>query len=39
VSGIVMWWQIKATRPTGSIAMVVSLVAAVSLGIAMYRAI
>jgi uncharacterized iron-regulated membrane protein len=37
ISGIVMWWQIKATRPAGSIAMAVSLVAAGALGVAMFR--
>ncbi len=38
VSGIAMWWQIKATRPSGSVAMAVSLLAAISLGVAMFYA-
>jgi hypothetical protein len=39
ISGIVMWWQIKSTRLAGSIAGAVSLVAAVALGVAMFRAL
>ena len=39
VSGIVMWWQIKATRPTGSVAMAISLISAIALGWAMFLAI
>ncbi len=36
ISGLLMWWQIKATRPAGTVALVVSLLGAVWLGYAMY---
>lgn len=31
ISGLVMWWQIKRTRPWGSVALVVSIVFAIGL--------
>jgi hypothetical protein len=39
LSGIFMWWQIKATRRVGAAVLLVSLVAAVWVGFAMYEAI
>ena len=38
LSGLLMWWQIKSTRILGLIVLVVSAVAATSLGVAMYAA-
>lgn len=37
VSGLVMWWQIKSVRRSGSIAMAVSLLIAMTLGVAMFQ--
>lgn len=37
VSGFFMWWQIKATRRLGVVALLLSGVAATWLGVAMYR--
>jgi hypothetical protein len=39
LSGLVMWWQIKATRRTGTVVLIVSLIAAVFLGLGMYSAL
>lgn len=36
LSGLVMWWQIKATRRAGGIVLFVSLIAAITLGLSMY---
>jgi hypothetical protein len=36
VSGIFMWWQIKATRKLGFIILVLSLIAATLLGVGMH---
>jgi|GEM_PF-232347 len=36
LSGLVMWWQIKSTRRAGAIVLIVSLLAAVSLGMSMH---
>jgi hypothetical protein len=38
VSGLVMWWQIKATRKAGAVVLVFSAVAATALGFAMHAA-
>jgi hypothetical protein len=35
ISGLVMWWQIKRTRPWGSVALVVSIGFAIGLGASM----
>jgi hypothetical protein len=37
LSGIFMWWQIKATRRIGAVVLLVSLVAAVWVGFAMHE--
>jgi len=37
MSGVVMWWQVKATRRAGGIVLVVSLIAATLLGLSMYK--
>ncbi len=39
LSGLVMWWQIKATRIAGAVTLVLSAVAATILGVMMYAAI
>jgi hypothetical protein len=36
VSGLFMWWQIKATRKAGLVVLALSAVAATALGIGMY---
>ena len=36
VSGLFMWWQIKATRKAGLVVLVISAVAATALGMGMY---
>lgn len=36
VSGLFMWWQIKATRKAGLVVLVLSAVAAIGLGVGMY---
>ncbi|WZO98457.1 hypothetical protein EP7_000036 [Isosphaeraceae bacterium EP7] len=36
VTGIIMWWQIKRTRRLGSVALVVSLIAALWVGMEMH---
>jgi hypothetical protein len=38
LSGLVMWWQIKATRIAGAVVLVLSAIAATLLGLAMYTA-
>jgi hypothetical protein len=38
VSGLLMWWQIKATRKAGAVVLALSAVAATSLGFAMHAA-
>jgi hypothetical protein len=38
LSGLVMWWQIKATRKAGAVVLALSAVAATSLGFAMHAA-
>lgn len=39
LSGLMMWWQLKATRRLGLVILVVSFVAASTLGIAMHMAV
>lgn len=39
LSGLLMWWQIKATRRAGAAVLVVSLIAAIFLGLNMYNAL
>lgn len=36
VSGLLMWWQIKATRKSGLVVLALSAISATTLGIAMY---
>jgi hypothetical protein len=36
VSGLFMWWQLKATRRPGSVVLSLSAIAATALGFAMY---
>ncbi|MBA4032422.1 MAG: hypothetical protein C0478_16250 [Planctomyces sp.] len=36
LSGLVMWWQIKATRPLGAVILVLSALSTVALGFAMH---
>jgi len=38
LTGLIMWWQIKATRRAGAVVLTLSAVAAVSLGFAMHSA-
>jgi len=38
ISGLFMWWQIRATRRIGAIVLVLSAIAATALGVAMYAA-
>jgi hypothetical protein len=38
LSGLVMWWQIKATRVAGAVTLVLSATAATALGVLMYAA-
>jgi hypothetical protein len=38
VSGLFMWWQIKATRRAGAVVLVLSAAAATALGFAMHQA-
>lgn len=38
LSGLVMWWQVKATRIAGAVVLMVSAIAATVLGLAMYTA-
>lgn len=38
VSGLFMWWQLKATRTAGAVTLVVSAISAAALGAAMYQA-
>jgi hypothetical protein len=38
LSGLVMWWQVKATRKTGAVVLVLSAAAATALGFAMHAA-
>jgi hypothetical protein len=38
LSGLVMWWQVKATRNAGAVVLVLSAAAATALGIAMHAA-
>lgn len=38
LSGLIMWWQIKATRLAGAVTLVLSAIAATTLGIMMYSA-
>lgn len=35
MSGIIMWWQIKRTRPWGTVALIVSIILATSIAIGM----
>jgi hypothetical protein len=39
VSGIFMWWQIKATRKFGFLVLVLSVAAATALGLGMHEAL
>ncbi len=39
VSGLLMWWQLKATRRSGLVMLVLSAIAATALGFAMHAAI
>ncbi len=38
LSGLVMWWQVKATRVAGAVTLVLSAIAATTLGVMMYAA-
>lgn len=38
LTGLIMWWQIKATRRIGAVVLVLSAVAATALGVAMHSA-
>lgn len=38
-TGLLMWWQIKATRLTGAVVLILSALAATALGFAMHRAL
>ena len=38
LSGLVMWWQVKATRKAGAVVLVLSAAAATALGFAMHAA-
>ena len=38
LSGLVMWWQVKATRKAGAVVLVLSAPAATALGFAMHAA-
>lgn len=38
LTGLIMWWQIKATRRIGAVVLALSAVAATALGIAMHHA-
>ena len=38
LTGLVMWWQIKATRRAGAVVLTLSAVAATALGFAMHSA-
>jgi hypothetical protein len=38
LSGLVMWWQIKATRRAGAAVLVLSAVVATAFGFAMHAA-
>jgi hypothetical protein len=38
LSGLLMWWQIKATRKAGAVVLVLSAIAATALGFAMHTA-
>lgn len=38
VTGLIMWWQIKATRRIGAVVLILSAVAATALGLAMHSA-
>ena len=38
ISGLLMWWQIKATRKIGAVVLVLSAIAATVLGVTMYSA-
>lgn len=38
LSGLLMWWQIKATRKAGAVTLVLSAIAATALGVAMHAA-
>ncbi len=38
LSGLLMWWQIKATRKVGAVVLVLSAIAAIALGFAMHAA-
>ena len=37
LSGLVMWWQIKATRRTGAVVLIASFISAVFLGLSRYH--
>lgn len=37
VSGVVMWWQIKPTRRTGTLALLIALLVALGIGIGTFR--
>lgn len=39
LSGLMMWWQVKATRIAGAVVLLLSATAATALGFAMYAAI
>lgn len=39
LSGLVMWWQVKSTRIAGAVTLVLSAIAATTLGVMMYAAI
>jgi uncharacterized iron-regulated membrane protein len=38
LSGLVMWWQVKSTRVAGAVTLVLSAIAATTLGLMMYAA-
>jgi hypothetical protein len=38
VSGLLMWWQIKATRKAGAVTLVLSAIVATAIGVAMHAA-
>ena len=37
LSGVLMWWQIKATRRVGAVVLLVSLLAAAAAGVGMHE--
>jgi hypothetical protein len=39
ISGLFMWWQVKATRRTGFLILLLSFAAAAALGLGMHHAL